>query len=418
MGKKLAMTSSVSPDISLYSRDEDLAFLSDYIGRNGGTRDVYSLRLHVPKDADRALVNFAIDQIECRHRFGEKLPRFCGNPSVLFPSVLSGEQSSNESVARYNALVAGKGKSALDMTAGLGIDAGALAENFNEVTACEMDPFKFAALRYNMRVLGRSNVEAVCADSMVYLADSPKAYGLIFVDPARRGENNRKLVSLTDCRPDIVARWELMRSKSEKILVKASPMLDISTAIRELPGLTEVHAVSRHGECKELLLVASRGAKAFPGFFAVDVSDDGPVRKVTYPSRPSGEILYVRENEISDGGFIYVPGASVMKIGRWPEFASLFPTLKKLASNTHLFYGVNHIGDFPGKVYQIEKRIGSKDLKALAGIRCNVMSRNHPLSTDALAGKAKIKAGDENMLIACRISKAGIPTMFLCKKIS
>lgn len=417
MSKKLTMTSPISPDISLYNREEDLAFLSDYIGRYGGTRDIYSLRLHIPKDADRALVNFAIDQIECRRRFGDKLPLFCGHPSVLFPSVLSGEQSSNETVARYNALVAGKGKSALDMTAGLGIDAGALAENFDEVTACEMDSFKCAALRYNMSVLERDNVEAVCAESMRYLAESPYDFGLIFVDPARRGENNCKLVSLTDCQPDIVAGWALMQSKARRILVKASPMLDIATAIRELPGLSEVHAVSWRGECKELLLVASQEPIATPRYFAVDVGNDGSIRKVAYPAEPSGGILYVKE-ELAEGGYIYVPGASVMKIGRWPELVTLYPTLKKLAPNTHLFYSDTLLRDFPGKVYRIERRIGAKELKSLAGTLSNVMSRNHPLSAEAIAGKAKIKAGDEKMLIACRISTAGIPAMFLCKKIT
>jgi len=60
------------------------------------------------------------------------------------------------------------------------------------------------------------------------LSRSEDQFDLIYADPARRGDSNQKLYRLEDCQPNVVAAWELMKSKSNSILLKLSPMLTFS----------------------------------------------------------------------------------------------------------------------------------------------------------------------------------------------
>ena len=63
-----------------------------------------------------------------------------------------------------------------------------------------------------------------------------------------------KVVALSDCEPDIASIKSALLKKAPLLLVKLSPMLDITLALMQLPETEEVHIVSVDGECKELLL--------------------------------------------------------------------------------------------------------------------------------------------------------------------
>lgn len=77
----------------------------------------------------------------------------------------------------------------------------------------------------------------------------------IFLDPARRNEHGGKTVAISDCEPNAAALEELLLEKGQQVIIKLSPMLDLSLAIRDMKHVSEVHIISVNNECKELLLM-------------------------------------------------------------------------------------------------------------------------------------------------------------------
>ena len=71
----------------------------------------------------------------------------------------------------------------------------------------------------------------------------------IFIDPARRDGHGGKTVAIGDCEPDIAALEELLLRKARHVLVKLSPMLDLTLALNDLKHVREAHIVSVGNEC-------------------------------------------------------------------------------------------------------------------------------------------------------------------------
>ena len=63
---------------------------------------------------------------------------------------------------------------------------------------------------------------------------------------------------LKDCLPNVPENLELLFSKSNQILIKNSPILDISKTIKELRFVKEIHIIAIHNEVKELLFILEK----------------------------------------------------------------------------------------------------------------------------------------------------------------
>ena len=74
----------------------------------------------------------------------------------------------------------------------------------------------------------------------------------IYLDPARR-KAGQKVFRLEDCEPDLLPLLPLLRAKTQHLLVKLSPLIDLTLLQRQLPGITTLHVVSVHHEVKEVL---------------------------------------------------------------------------------------------------------------------------------------------------------------------
>ena len=111
-----------------------------------------------------------------------------------------------------------------------------------------------ALAEYNLPLLGLPHAQVVNTDAAKYL-EGMSRQSVVFIDPARRDLKGRKTVLIGDCDPDVGRLHDLLMEKAEMVIVKLSPMLDISLALEQLPSVSEVHVVAVGGECKELLLV-------------------------------------------------------------------------------------------------------------------------------------------------------------------
>ena len=105
-----------------------------------------------------------------------------------------------------------------------------------------------------MKALGLNNVEIIEGDSVEWLKAKDIKYDTIFIDPARRDSTGRHF-ALKDCRPDIIENIELLLCHCKKLIIKASPMIDITKACKELPAICKTVVIGTVKECKEVMFI-------------------------------------------------------------------------------------------------------------------------------------------------------------------
>ena len=215
-------------------------------------------------------IDLAVNTILSRKKLKNKVPAWYSEPALVFPAKLSAEQCSSQDTAAYKAGIAarllseaglpeGKGRIA-DLTGGLGVDTWSLAHAAASIDYFERSEELCACARHNFHILGRDNITVHTSEiSREMLHGIPSgSYSLIYLDPARRNKGGGRVYSLKDCEPDITGlRQELLRI-APRILLKASPMADISVLLSQLPEAAEVHILSSDNECKEVLILMLR----------------------------------------------------------------------------------------------------------------------------------------------------------------
>ena len=80
-----------------------------------------------------------VQQIQARQKAKDKLPSWYANLDVVFPSLLSVEQSSSEITAKYKADLV-SGNCFADLTGGMGVDFQHFSQHFNKSFYVERNP--------------------------------------------------------------------------------------------------------------------------------------------------------------------------------------------------------------------------------------------------------------------------------------
>jgi len=337
--------------------------------------------------------DLALTTLEVRRKLRDKVPQWYAVPSLRFPLRVSGEQCSSTETARYKAAVAAaaaKGCLA-DLTGGLGVDSWAFAQVFDRVLYNEMRPELADAARYNFAALGLGNVTVSCAE--LAAGKLPLILGsfhpdILFLDPARRAMDGRKVFRLEDCQPDVLQLLPELLSACPLVLLKLSPMADISLVCKQLGCVKAVHVVGAEGECKELLLLLERD---YAGPYTLTVYSNGAVAEISAPSGESPAQVSPR--------WLFDPGKALLKAGAftWPcRFG-----LQKLGRHTHAYLSaapVEALNPF-GKWYEILEvtPLNNRSIKELGKKypRAEVTARNLPLTSEQLRAKLGVKSGGE-----------------------
>lgn len=366
--------------------------------------DPSALRLkYHGRDKEDFDIDFAILQIECRRKYAKKLSETLSSaPRFVFPDKLVAEQSTSDALGRWHASIVENCESVIDLTAGLGIDVFHMAKKVEKVVAVEIDPIRAMALIHNASVLGLTNVEVVCADCREIISEAnQQSYDAAFIDPARRAADGGRVFALADCAPDVVSLQTDILRFSRRLVVKMSPMLDITHTLRELPTAVEIQAIGTTTECKELVAVAERYTSDRKLLSAVTISSS--VDKVVssiIDSEFSTEETYGMP---SRGDILVELYPSVLKLGAYADLCGKF-NLTKIAPNTQLYFvkrgnplsgGYDNIGRteeiievLPYKSKEI-KRFKSRYPKASVGCR------NFILQAETLRSKLGVKEGGE-----------------------
>lgn len=372
----------------------------DFVAAHKGD-DPYRLRLKFHPEKGSA-TDLAITHLQCTAKAGHKFIDDAGEniaPEVLL-SPLSIEQASSAHTAALHASLVTPGGTLLDMTCGLGIDTLSFAVKAGcKVTTCEMNPLLAAAARYNFR---NQNITIVEGNSVNYLSGNTEHYDTIFIDPARRDESGRKVFNIQDCTPDVLSIMPLLKSRADKVIIKLSPMIDVTMTVQDLLP-NDIYCVSGdNGECKEVLAVIDNKRNCADTLIHI-VSKSEP-----FVFSLNEEYAAVAKFDMPKVGDILIePYAATMKAGPFKLLCSRFG-ITKLHHNTHLYLNTNLTTSFPGNQYRITKinPFKSAEIKRLATERptINVAVRNFVLSADDLAKKIKSKPGGHDKLFGATIA--------------
>lgn len=367
---------------------------------------------HKDDDTDRLLLStkrypevdmpWVVDQILARRKVKDKLPTWWGNKEVFFPSRISAEQCSGELAAAYKQTLVNADMRMCDLTGGLGVDSYFFSRKVDRLVYMERFASYCEAARHNFKVLGADNIEVVNGDSLSALAGKGP-FDLFYIDPARRGEGNKRVFALRDCEPDLTTLLPGLFAYAPRVIAKISPMADIHQTLALLPWTTAVHVVSVRNECKELLFIMDKerltADTGKPRIACVNLGSGQmafeftPTEEEQSSSHVSGEI----------GTYLYEPNASILKAGAFKVVASRLG-LRKLHVSSHLYTSDKLIPDFPGRSFRVEEVIPFKDknCKSLSKRlpQANITTRNFPLSVAELRKRMRIADGGDRYLFA------------------
>ncbi len=340
----------------------------------------------------------ALRQIQGRQIAKHKLPSWYTREEIRYPSHLSLEQCSSETTARYKTSLC-QGNTLTDLTGGFGIDCAFLAEHFREVHYVEQQPELCRIATHNFSVLGLTQIAVHESDSTLYLKHM-QPVDMIYLDPARRNNTGGKTVLLSDCTPDLTQIGALLPEKARRVLIKLSPMLDITQALKEIAGVSEVHIVSVRNECKELLFIRSSDPVTTPLLRCVDL---GNTRTHLFSFTREEERKAVCEYAPEVLRYVYEPNSSLRKAGAFSLPAQKYG-LKKLHPHSHLYTSEQLHSDFPGRTFEVEAT-GSfhrKEWKSLLGdlTQANLTVRNFPVPVAEIRKRTKLREGGDTYLFA------------------
>jgi hypothetical protein len=192
----------------------------------------------------------------------------------------------------------------------------------------------------------------------------------------------------------VLNHLDLFKSKTSKMMIKTSPLLDISLVLKQLPYVYEIHIVAHKNEIKELLLI-------------LDFVNHHPTTTIKAVNLETEQDTFsckaddvaIKQNISFPSTYLYEPNAAIMKSGCFGVLCNAY-NVSALSSNSHLFT-TKHLIDFPGRRFMI-KHIISPKLKEIhkhiPTQKANIATRNFPLNPQQIKTKFKLKDGGSNFV--------------------
>ncbi len=351
------------------------------------------------------------DQIAARKKAKSKLPEWFNTKGIVYPPLLSMEQCSSEETAVHKSKII-SGSRLIDLTGGTGVDTFYLSKVFKKVIYVERSDTLCEIAKHNFKILGAENITVINADSEEFIKSYEKKSDAVFIDPARRDESNKKVFMWSDCEPNIIGLQPQLFTVANQVLIKASPLLDISAGSKDLINVSATHVVSVKNECKEVLFLLDEHRQTnnihATNYTVNGISNFG----FTLEEEQSTQAIYSEPKS-----YLYEPNSSVLKSGAFKILCQRFD-VGKLHLNSHLYTSEDFIPDFPGRIFMINHvtRYNKKELlKLIPDKKANITTRNFPEEVAAIRKKTGIKAGGNTYLYATTVL-SDQKVMLICTK--
>ncbi len=379
-------------------------------------------------------MDLALSCIESRRKLKGKVQEWYDEKELIFPSKLSAEQCSSSATAAYKAELAGRiaengscpasSWNIADLTGGLGVDSWFFSRKASAVLYNEMQEALCRAASHNFNILGADNIcvsnKAVSSEGSLECTSPEELLSgfhadIIYMDPARRGEGGRKVFLIEECTPDVLTLKTELFGICRHLLIKLSPMADISMVCERL-GRTcrEVHVVAAGGECKELLIWMDREWSDGYEIIAAELQKDGTVSEFRFDPREETLSKDCITTAGTSGSFLFEPGKALMKAGAFNTIAKRF-RLDKLGQSTH-YYMTDELEKAEslmkhGKVFRIIQALplDKRTIKEIGKTypKAEVTARNIPMDTDTLRKKLGAASGDDIHIFGLKSDLSG-----------
>ncbi|WP_440121536.1 class I SAM-dependent methyltransferase [Tenacibaculum sp. Ill] len=349
------------------------------------------------------------NQVIAKQKSEKKLPTWFQTKNIYYPPKLSIEQTSSEITAEYKSKLV-NGDSIIDITGGFGVDCYAFSKRFKKVVHCEINEELSEIVSYNYQQLEVSNIRTVATDGLEYLKNTSEKFDCIYIDPSRRNDTKGKVFLLSDCLPNVPENLDFLFEMSDTILVKNSPILDISSTINELKFVKEIHVVAVNNEVKELLFLLTKGHKQLIKVNTVNILKNS-VREFNFNLGNGFKSEYSTPLK-----YLYEPNSAILKSGGFNQIANQ-QKVNKLHQHSHLYTSEKLVKDFPGRIFEINNVFTynkKKVKKQITDTKANITTRNFPKTVAQLRKETKLKDGgntylffttninDELIVIDCR----------------
>lgn len=330
-----------------------------------------------------------VAQIEAKKRCKKKLPTWYNTENIYYPNKLNIEQTSSEVTAKYKSELI-IGTSIIDTTGGFGVDCFYFSKRFETVLHCEINTELSSIVKHNFEQLKVKNIKTFIGDGFEALKNSKQKFDWLYIDPSRRHDTKGKVFFLRDCLPNVPDNLDTLFKYSEKIMVKASPLLDISAGIKELNNVKSIHIIAANNEVKELLWILEKDYLEAITIYTTNIKStileqfNFKLENETTVSKYSSPLTY-----------LYEPNAAILKSGGFYQIMDKLDVFK-LHQHSHL-YTSNELVDFPGRTFKIETVIpySKKQFRALNITKANVTTRNFPDKVSGIRKKLNIKDGGD-----------------------
>ena len=388
---------------------ESIAFIRDH-----ASDDPVKLLLSsktVP-DSDMKLI---VSTIEGRKKIAAKVPEWGERFDLCYPSSVSLEQCSSVYTAEFKQHFF-KQKDVLDITGGLGVDSYYISKVAKSLVYFERNKELFDAVKYNFERLEVVNTTFVNTEvngsSVLSMPESEKVY-TVYADPSRRGPSDSRIFNPEDYEPDLNKLMDLLLGFADRIIIKVSPMADITSLIKIFSAVDEIVIVSVFNECKEILVIINRNNR-----FKPIPSEKVKIQATNFEKSEkkwkcfewtiseessSGAVISTPEK----GNYMYEPNSSLLKGGAFKILCNRY-SAGKISLNSHLYISKIQIPGFPGRSFRIEE-IFDFDKKGIKEIglrfpKAYVSTRNFNLTPPELKERLGIKDGGEIFLFGTLFS--------------
>lgn len=349
------------------------------------------------------------NQIVAKQKSEKKLPTWFTTQNIYYPPKTSIEQTSSEITAEYKSNIV-KGNAIIDITGGFGVDCYYFSKSFKQVTHCEINDELSKIVSHNYQKLAIHNVTTYSGNGFDFLKSTDSNFDCIYIDPSRRSDVKGKVFLLKDCLPYVPPKIDFFFTKADNILIKVSPILDITNTIHDLKNVKEVHVVAVNNEVKELLFLLEKEYHKSIEIKTVN-HQKGELQSFNFIYSE-----YAQAEYSAPLNYLYEPNSAILKSGAFQQIANHTNTFK-LHQHSHLFTSELLI-TFPGRTFKIDSvlKYDKKKLKKLLpNNKANFTIRNFPKTVSQLRKDTKIKDGGAIYVFFTKNNKNELITI-ICSK--
>jgi len=332
------------------------------------------------------------EQILAKNSCEKKLPIWFNTQNIYHPNKLNIEQTSSEITADYKSDLV-SGETLIDITGGFGVDAYYFSHKIKNITHCEIAEELSAIVSHNFKQFKVKNITTSVGDGIEFLKKSKEKFDWIYADPSRRNDTKEKVFLLEDCLPNIPENLDLLFQKTDHILLKVSPILDITSAINELQFVKEIHVVAVENEVKELLFLLKKNYTQNIDIKTININKE-EIQEFNFSLNEEASATYYEPKK-----YLFEPNAAILKAGAFQQIAAHLK-IDKLHQHSHL-YTSDKLIDFPGRRFEIKQCISydkKQLLKYIPTKKANITTRNFPETVAQIRKKTGLKDGGNQYL--------------------